>query len=64
MTAPATGTLHIKVEEDETVQVGDVIAILEEGEGAGSAPTATEEEVEEEIEETTVMDMASPAARN
>jgi len=63
MTAPAAGTLHIKVEEDETVQVGDVIAILEEGEGSSSAPAAAEEEVEEEVEEAPVMDMASPAAR-
>ena len=39
MTAPAAGTLHIKVEEDETVQVGDVIE-SKEGEGVGSAPTA------------------------
>ena len=63
MTAPAAGTLHIKVEEGETVQVGDVIAILEEGEGSASAPAAAEEEVEEEVEEAPVMDMASPAAR-
>ncbi|MDD7986484.1 2-oxoglutarate dehydrogenase complex dihydrolipoyllysine-residue succinyltransferase [Lentisphaera marina] len=64
VTAPAAGTLHIKVEEDETVQVGDVIAIIEEGEGSSSASTeAVEEEVEEETTSAPSIDMASPAAR-
>lgn len=64
ITAPAAGTLHIKVEEDETVQVGDVIAVLEEGEGSAAAASTEEvEETEEEVEAAPSVDMASPAAR-
>ncbi|EDM27695.1 dihydrolipoamide acetyltransferase [Lentisphaera araneosa HTCC2155] len=63
ITAPAAGTLHIKVEEDETVQVGEVIAVLEEGVGSAAESTAEVEETEEEVEAAPSVDMASPAAR-
>ncbi|MBW3567051.1 MAG: 2-oxoglutarate dehydrogenase complex dihydrolipoyllysine-residue succinyltransferase [Proteobacteria bacterium] len=46
--APASGILKsIKVEDGTTVAGGDVIAILEEGEGAAAAPEAKKEEKSE-----------------
>ncbi|WDE96812.1 2-oxoglutarate dehydrogenase complex dihydrolipoyllysine-residue succinyltransferase [Lentisphaera profundi] len=62
ITAPAAGILHIKVAEDETVNVGDVIAILEES-AASPASSAADEEVEEETDDASNAEMASPAAR-
>ncbi len=63
ITAPQAGVLHIKVEEDETVQVGDVIAVIEDADGA-PAPAPAEAVVEEVPEEESAgADKASPAAR-
>ena len=54
--APATGTIaKILVEHGATVVAGDVLAILEEGEGAVAAPVAETNAVAEEV--------AQPVAR-
>ncbi|WP_017733291.1 2-oxoglutarate dehydrogenase complex dihydrolipoyllysine-residue succinyltransferase [Nafulsella turpanensis] len=46
--AEAAGVLHISVEEGETVEVGAVICVIEEGEGGSAQPAAPKAEAKED----------------
>lgn len=62
--APADGVLKSIVKgEGEVIQSNEVIALIEAGESASSAPVAQEQAPEPEAEEATATPVASPAAR-
>lgn len=47
LTAEKSGTLHIKAQEGDTVPIGEVVCVIEEGEGAPAEETSAEEEAAE-----------------